>query len=233
MNMTELAVSKIMLRSYPKIIFLWPTLLSSFTLWIITMILHVMGGTIFEDSQSFLSWFWVILFSFNLFVMAFDFQSTKFFLLLAAIVVVILVVVILWQVGVFGGVSLGGIPEFNIALTANFYFTTTIVLFVILGIIWISRRVDYYKIERNEIYHKNGFLGKAERIPTSNLTFEKTIPDVFEYLLLRAGSLILHPHKGKTIHLNTVPRINKIEEKLDQLLSRITVEVDDTTEPEE
>jgi len=197
------------------------------------MILQAMGGTIFEDSQSFLSWFWVILFSFNLFVMAFDFQSTKFFLLLAAIVVVILIIVVLWQMGVFGGVSLGGIPEFNIGLSANFYLTTTIVLFAILGIIWISRRVDYYKIERNEIYHRNGFLGKAERIPTSNLTFEKTIPDVFEYLLLRAGSLTLHPHRGKSIHLDTIPGINKLEEKLDQLLSRITVEVDDTTKPEE
>ncbi|MCK4239110.1 MAG: hypothetical protein KAX33_08320, partial [Candidatus Lokiarchaeota archaeon] len=157
--MAEEPVHEIYLRTYPKVIFLWPTLLSSFALWIITIILKVMGGTIFIDSQSILSWFWLIIFAFNIFVMAFDFQSTKFFLLLAAIVVVILIIFILWQTGVFGGVSLGGIPEFNIGLTDNFYLATTIILFGILGIVWLSRRIDYYKIERNEIYHKNGFMG--------------------------------------------------------------------------
>lgn len=227
MTMAEEHIDQIFLRSYPKVIFLWPTLLSSFTLWLIALILKATGGTLFTDSQSFFSWFWVIIFAFNIFVMAFDFQSTKFFLLLAAIVVIILIIFILWQTGVFGGVSLGDIPGFNIGLTDNFYLATTIILFGILGIVWLSRRIDYYKIERNEIYHRNGFLGKAERIPTSNLTFEKTIPDVFEYLLLRTGSLTLHPHRGKTIHLSTVPGINKLEEKMDKLLSRITVEVDD------
>jgi len=47
------------------------------------------------------------------------------------------------------------------------------------------------------------------------------------YSLIRTGSLTLHPHKGKSIHLSTVPSINKLEEKLDKLISRITVEVDD------
>ncbi len=224
------AVHEILLRSYPKIIFLWPTLLCSFSIWIIGMIMSMVSptGELDPTVSVILAWIWVIIFASNLFVMAFDFQSTKFFVLILAIVAVALILVIVYLMGGFEGLGGAQLPSFNISMSVEFYFATTILIFVILGIIWLSRRVDYYRIERNEIYHRNGFLGKAERIPTSSLTFEKEIPDVFEYILLRAGSITIHPSRGKTINLTTVPNIKKIEKNLDQLLSRITVEVDDT-----
>ena len=55
----------------------------------------------------------------------------------------------------------------------------------------------------------------------------KQIPDIFEYLALRAGSLTLMPSKDKVITLNTVLNINKKAAQIDDLLSRIRVEVDD------
>lgn len=228
------AISEILLRSYPKIIFLWPTLACSFAVWIIAFAASAIDptGALYDNVDTILASIWMVIFASNVFIMAFDFQSTKFFMLILAIIVIALVIVILYFTGVFSGAGPAVASlSFPISMNSYFYFTVAIVLAFILFIVWVSRRVDYYKIERNEIYHKNGFLGKAERIPTSALTFEKEIPDVFEYLLLRAGSLTLHPARGRAIYLSTVPNINKIEKQLDILMSRMTVEVDDTTTP--
>ena len=51
--------------------------------------------------------------------------------------------------------------------------------------------------------------------------------DIFEYLFLRAGSITLLPTKDKVIMLNTVLNINKKADQIDELLSRMRVEIDD------
>jgi len=156
--------------------------------------------------------------------MAFDFSSAKFFLLIMAIVVVLLLVMFL----VLPNVSIpiiGG--DFNLELTADFYLVITLVLVFILGLVVVSARFDYWKIERNEIYHKTGLFASAERMPTKSLRILKEIPDVFEFFALRAGSITLMPGHGDTIHLNTVLNINKKQEQIDVLLSYVSVEPDE------
>ena len=52
-------------------------------------------------------------------------------------------------------------------------------------------------------------------IPTMNLKFDKEIPDVFEYVLLGAGRLVLHiPNVSKAIVMDNVLFINRKEEAL-------------------
>lgn len=210
-------VSEVVLRSYPKVIFLWPLLLTSFVLWLLQLL----------QPTTLLAWYgniWLIVLFSNLFIMAFDFSSAKFFLFILAIVVVILLVVFL----VLPNVSIpltGG--DFNLELTANFYLVITLVLAFILGMIVISARFDYWKIERNEIYHKTGLFANAERMPTKSLRILKEIPDVFEFFALRAGSITLMPGHGDVIHLNTVLNINKKQEQIDYLLSHVSIEPDE------
>jgi len=208
--------NEIYIRSYPKIIFFWPLLITSFILWMIQA---------FIDPSSVLGYIWFIVFFVNIFVTAFDFSSTKFFVLILAIIIIILVVVFLvlpnFDVNITGF-------ELNIGLPWAFYMLMTIILVLILGIVIISTRFEYFKIERNEIIHKAGVFSSAERFPVKSLRFKKEIPDVFEFFMLRAGKLTIMPGKADEVMiLNTVLNINKKEKQLDWLLSHVSVEPDE------
>ena len=117
--------------------------------------------------------------------------------------------------------------DFNLEITHTFYLVVTLVLALILGLILISSRFDYWKIERNEIYHKSGIFSSAERIPTKSLRILKEIPDVFEFFALRSGSITLKPGQGDVIPLTTVLNINKKQEQIDYLLSHVSIEPDE------
>jgi len=208
--------SEIFIRSYPKIIFFYPLLVTSLILWLIQM---------FIAPNNVLGYIWFIVFFVNIFVTAFDFSSTKFFVLILAIVIVVLIVAFLVLPNVT--ISLIGIT-LDLALPWEFYMLMTLILGFILGIIFISTRFDYYKIERNEIIHKNGIFSSAERFPVKSLRFKKEIPDVFEFFMLRAGRLTIMPGKADEVMiLPTVLNINKREEQLDWLLSHVSVEPDE------
>jgi hypothetical protein len=162
----------------------------------------------------------------NIFVIAFDFSSTKFFVL------ILIAVVVLLLLGFFIFPRfLSDVPslsfDFNPGLTAEFYFLMMIILVFILGIVVISAQFDYWKIEQNEIYHKAGIFTSAERIPTKSLRIKKSIPDVFEFFILRAGTIVLQPGHGDVIPLATVLNINKKQEQIDVLLSHISTEPDE------
>lgn len=208
-------VTEIKLRSYPKVIFLYPLLIASFVLWLIQLA--------FTEPEPWLGNIWMIILFINLFIMAFDFSSTKFFLLILAVVIIILLLIFLLP----GGLLPPGAFDFNLGLTAEFYFISTIVLAFILGLVLLSAQFDYWKIERNEIYHKAGIFTSAERIPTKSLRIKKEIPDVFEFFILRAGSITLMPGHGDVIPLNTVLNVNKKSEQIDWLLSHISMEPDE------
>ena len=209
--------SEIYLRSYPKIIFFWPLLLVSFFWWIFQL---------FDDDPiPWLGTVWMIVFFANLFITAFDFSSTKFFVLILAIVIILLLVAFIVLPKLTIDLDFG---KFNLELTEGFYLTTTIVLAIILGFVVLSARFDYWKLERNEVYHKSGIFASAERFPVKSLRIKKEIPDVFEYFLLRAGSITLLPGRAdEVIHLPTVLNIKKKEEHIDWLLSHVSVEPDE------
>ena len=208
--------NEIYLRSYPKIIFFWPLLITSFVLWMIQA---------FVEPNSVLGYIWFIVFFVNIFVTAFDFSSTKFFVLILAIVIIVLILVFLVLPNF--AVDLG-VVRLNLGLPFAFYMIMTIILVLILGIVIISTRFEYYKVERNEIYHKSGVFSTAERFPVKSLRFKKEIPDVFEFFMLRAGKLTIMPGKADEVMiLNTVLNINKKQEQLDWLLSHVSVEPDE------
>ncbi|MFX1498170.1 MAG: hypothetical protein ACFFBH_11630 [Promethearchaeota archaeon] len=209
------SITEIKLRSYPKVIFFYPLLIASFVLWILQWI--------YVDPVAWFGNVWVIIFFVNLFIIAFDFSSTKFFLLLLAVVIVALVLIFL----IPGGFIPTPTVEFNLGLTTEFYFVAMIILIFILGLVILSAQFDYWKIERNEIYHKKGIFTSAERIPTKSLRIKKEIPDVFEFFTLRAGSVTLMPGHGDVIPLTTVLNVNKKAEQIDWLLSHISMEPDE------
>ena len=99
-----------------------------------------------------------------------------------------------------------------------------------LGLIYVavvfSVRFDYWEVRHNELLHHHGILSDLKRYAAPNLRVDKEINDVFEYLLLRSGRLILHPsNEKKAIVLDNVLFINTKEERLTRLLGAIKVEV--------
>ena len=207
----------IYLRNYPKIIFFYPLLITSLILWVIQAFM--------VTPNSVLGYIWFIVFFINVFVIAFDFSSTKFFVLILAVVIILLVVVFLVLPNF--SVDLGDFMV-SIALPYQFYMLMALILAFILGIVVISARFEYYKIERNEIIHKAGIFSSAERFPVKSLRFKKEIPDVFEFFMLRAGRFTIMPGKAdEVMMLPTVLNINKKEEQLDWLLSHVSVEPDE------
>ncbi|MFO8017975.1 MAG: hypothetical protein R6U96_05025 [Promethearchaeia archaeon] len=208
-------VEQVTLRNLSKAIFFYPLFFTSLVLGLIQMFVG--------EPIPILANFWISIFFLNLFVIAFDFNSTKFFVLILGIIVIALLVIFL----VFPNIDLPEIDiEFTIVMSAEFYLVMTILLGIILGLIILSSRFDYWTIERNEIYHKTGLLGDAKRYPMENFRFEKEIPDVFELLSLKAGSITLKPDRQTSIRLRTVVNVNEKEEQLDYLLSRKHVQVD-------
>ena len=208
-------ITVVYLRSYPKVIFFWPMALVSLILWLLQM-LYLTPLPLFGN-------IWLVVFFVNMFIVAFDFNSSKFFVLIMVVVVVVLLLVFLVP-GMFTAIP-GG--EFNPGLTAEFYFVLTIIMALVLGLVVLSSRFDYWKIERNEIYHKKGIFSSAERMPTKSLRILKEIPDVFEFFILRAGSITLMPGHGDVINLPTVLNINKKQKQIDYLLSHVSIEPDE------
>ncbi len=209
----------VFLRNYPKVIFFYPVFLTSLVLWIIQFVIG-------DDPNYILGYVWTAVFFTNIFVVAFDFSSTKFFILILLIVIVLVAMIFL----ILPNVDLGGSGDpFNIGITAEFYFIMTIILGLVLGIVVLNARFNYWKIEQNEIYHKSGIITSAERYPAGNLRIRKTITDVFEFLFLRAGSITLLPGKtDEVIVLPTVLNINKKADRIDKLLSYISVDEDES-----
>lgn len=215
-NLADKQVTEVVLRSYPKIIFFWPLLVTSLILWLLQVI----------DPANPNPWYgniWLIVLFINIFIAAFDFSSAKFFVLIMVVIIVIILVVFLVLPN-FGGLTS---VYFNPNISWQFYMVISLILLFILGMVVLGSRFDYWKIERNEIYHKAGLFSSAERIPTKSLRIRKEIPDVFEFFVLRAGSITLMPGHGDVIHLNTVLNINNKQEQIDWLLSHISIEPDE------
>ena len=108
----------------------------------------------------------------------------------------------------------------------QFYFMLTFVLGTIFVMVRISVQFDYWEIRPNELLHHHGVLSDLERFSAPNLRIDKEINDVFEYLLLRSGRLILHPsNERRSIVLENVFFINQKEATITRMLGAVQVQV--------
>ncbi len=207
-------LERIVLKDYPKIIFFFPLFFYSLIAFIIEMITGEISDLLGE--------IWFALLFMNLFVIAFDFNSTKFFILVMAFVILILLVIFY---GLFPYVEELNAEtlELGAGLGVEFYFLIIIILGGILAFVIIVREFDYWVITANQIIHKEGVFQKGDRYPVQRFRFKKDIPDLFEYILLRAGSMILIFGDGNVVHLDTVLNIKKKQKQLDVLLSNVKV----------
>jgi hypothetical protein len=207
---------KVYLRNYSKVIFFYPLFITSFILYLIEAIMGI--------EEPWLGAIWITVFFANLFVIAFDTSSTKFFILLLVVIILIIIFAFVFHPGNIITQVLSF--EITITMSYQFYLVSTIILGFIFLIAWIATRLDYWKVERNEVIHKKGIFVSVDRYPTKSLRIKKEIADIFEFALLRVGRIQLFFGGQDLIHLNTIININKKAKQLDYLLSDIEVDVE-------
>jgi hypothetical protein len=187
----------------------------------------------FNTPQNLLGVLFLGILAFNLLILGIDFPR---FSVLAIFLLVLLATFILLWIGAYFNYDLMEPTRWlqgkiYVLANAEFYYMTALIIAINFLIIYVTRWLDYWEILPNEILHHHGPLSDLERLPTLNLKFDKEIPDVFEFLFLGAGRLVLHvTEERKAIVLDNVLFINHKEQALKKLMSRLEVRV--TTDQE-
>ncbi|QEG43838.1 hypothetical protein [Roseimaritima ulvae] len=220
--------NRILLVPYPKFIFMYPTLLVS----IIAAVVLYWGGyqTIDPSTQNLpvvITAVFLAVTMANMLVIIFDFPRATS---LTMVFVITTIVMGLWIFTLFRP---GILPSFasigavvRPAANATFFACIATVMLLMYGLVFICVRFDYWEVRNNELLHHHGFLSDLKRYPAPNLRVDKEINDVFEYLLLGAGRLILHPSTEKrAIVLDNVLFVGKKEQELTRVLGSIKVQI--------
>ena len=214
---------------FPKVVFLYPSFLMALVAGAVTLF-NLDGGKVNPENtaSTMVGLAFLLILASNLVVLGFDFPRATWLTLFFFIVAIVLG---LWLVfmqkpewaGVFSDIVTAVKPVAN----PTFYFFFASVLGLIYIAVMISVRFNYWEVRGNELLHHRGILSDLVRYPTERLRIEKEIADVFEFMLLGSGNLVLTPRDSpRPIVLENVLMINKKEKALSSLLSTIDVKID-------
>jgi hypothetical protein len=212
------AIDEVTIRSYPKTVLFYPTMLVSLILAILEWIFPL------TDQLKFVIGFiWFVVFTWNLFVLSFEFSKGVIVALFLTVVILILGAALVFT-------TTGILPWIHPAIFQLYLNAYSLLgFFLVFGFVillsWISTRFYYFRVTHNEVIYKKGLLGDVERYATANLTVNKEILDIFEYALFRSGRLTIEvPGRKLAIVIQNVPRINSVERKILHLLGRIEID---------
>jgi hypothetical protein len=231
---------QIVIRSWPKVVFLYPVMLTCFFCGIWQSFLGDPADAVPDEQSAIHNTMQVAGMTFfavlclNLLVISFEFNRFRtmaivFFLL--AVVFFLLYLSRDWPVIEFIRRALAGL---RFELSTSFYLSLGVYFVIVFAFVFLNSRFNYWVVKSNEILHKEGFLGDVRRFPSPNLRMSKEITDVFEFLLLGAGRIIFSPASEKqAIVLDHVLRVNAAEKAIQELLSSISVEIHRDADDEE
>ncbi|MDQ2683313.1 MAG: hypothetical protein M3Y37_07280 [Chloroflexota bacterium] len=205
-------IERITIRTFPKIVFLYPTMIFAF---ICAIFVQFDWGNRADWGLAFM-----VLLAFNLCVLSFDFPRTASLTLIFSIVAIVLAAILLNERAEFLPALADLTGDLKPAANSTFYWMLGVILALIFLIVWLLHRyVDYWEVLSNELIHHHGILGGIQRLPAPGIKLDKEITDVFEYLLLRSGRLVIHPQgEDKAIILDNVPNINRVEDGVKAIL---------------
>jgi hypothetical protein len=219
--------ARILLVPYPKFVFLYPTFIAAIiaAIWMTATGRHSITP---EDTTSVtITWAFLGVLCINTVVLAFDFPRatslTIFFLLAAIVLGAILTFTLrpefLPQISRF-------LASIRPVANATFFNVVVVAMALVFAAVIVGVRFDYWEVRPNELLHHHGVLSDLKRFAAPNLRIDKEINDVFEYLLLGSGRLILQPSgERRAIILDNVLFISKKERAITQMLGALQVEV--------
>lgn len=214
---------RIILFAYPKVVFLYPTFLAS----IAGAIYMAVAGGANATGADLTAILFLGVFGLNLIVIGFDFPRTVSLTLLFLLFGVGMGLLLLFRTwpDLLPAVT-DVLKAFHPSANATFYATVAAVFAVIYVIVLINRRFDYWEVRPNELLHHSGLLSDLKRYSAPHLRIDKEINDVFEFMLLRSGTLILHPsQERRAIVLENVINISRKEQHITKMLGALQVQV--------
>jgi hypothetical protein len=219
---------RILLIPYPKFIFMYPTLIVA----IIASIVLWLGGYkgVVDPSQTtpvVMTGIFIAVMMANLFVIVFDFPRATSLTLVFVVTTLMmgLWLLFLWRPGMMPSVG-DWLKSIRPVANATFFLCMSIAMGLMYVAVFVSTRFNYWELSNNELLHHHGLLSDLKRYPAPNLRVDKEINDVFEYVLLGSGRLILHPSTEKrSIVLDNILFVGSKEAEMTKMLGSIKVKI--------
>lgn len=218
-------VNKIYLVDYPKIVFMYPT-------WLLAglcgIYMAIAGDANPERADTFaVSAVFLSVFAANIMVFSFDFPRTTSLTLAFGVIASVLGLVLLTTYQpTLVPVLTTLLTSFHPRANATFYFAIFSILSIVFLLVWIHAQFDYWEVTPNELLHHHGVLSDLERMSSPSLKLDKEIKDLFEYLLLRSGRMVLHPsNEPRAIVLENVLFIDRKERAITKMLGALQVQI--------
>lgn len=225
----DVPAKHIYLVAYPKLIFLYPTFLASLIIGTYMVFSGMTDAEGHSRAAEVASLIFLGILTLNLVVITFDFPRTTSLTLFFFVAMILMGLFVFFKFNpdflpVVGKILDAMKPYAN----AHFYFLFAGILVCFYLAVLVAVQFDYWEVRPNELLHHHGLMSDLKRYPAPNLRIDKEINDVFEYLLLRSGRLILHArHETRAIVLDNVLFINAKEKKLTTMLGALQVSVRD------
>ena len=221
---TTRRAGRVVIRSWPKIVLMTPTLLMALACGIIMSVYDVPKADEQFTGIHLAGLMFLLVLMINLTVLLYDLSLRGFMIVALMIVVLVLALFLIntrhegvWQ-------AIGRALSVKVFANSAFYFMFALTLFFNLVIAFVITRFHYWQIENNEIIIHQGFMSEQERHPTAQARFKLVIEDVVEYALLGSGKLVFYFGDDRSERiLTTVPFIHHKAKMLDELLGRIAV----------
>ncbi len=213
----------IIIRPWPKVVFLYPIFLCATAVWLIS----ALGGDPPAGEMTKFKWMgnaFLLVTFLNFLVFAFDFSRIKSITIFFGIVAAVFALSWAdqnWQVL---GMLRGWTDTIDSQMNTWFYGIFSVMMGGILLLVLVNTRFNYYEVNHREILHHHGYLGDVTRMPTTGLRLNKEIYDLMEFLLLRSGRLIFYPSTSReAIVIDNVLNVNHVEDRIKDLLSVVAV----------
>ena len=207
----------------PKIVFFYPTALIALICGITMSIVGDFNLADPPQTVTAMGWLFLAVFTMNVMIISFDFPGVKFLAVAFATVAVVLGFAL---IAVYYPDFIPGITELikavkPIAMAQFYYFISLVLTISILTAAIVARYTNVWYLHSMELVHKRGILGDVEKYPTLHMRVTKEITDLFEFLLLMSGSLVMQPSTSeRPIVLENVMFINHKEKRIRELLSK-------------
>jgi hypothetical protein len=218
------APKSIFLISYPKVVFLYPSFLTAL---FCGLYMTFSGAQPADASGAIVTSLFLCVLTVNMVVLSFDFPRTTsltlFFFVAAAVAGSVL---LFRSYPDLAPAITNFLKLFHPYVNSHFYYFFAAMIALIFIAVAINVQFDYWEVRPNELLHHHGILSDLKRYSAPNLRIDKEINDVFEYLLLRSGRLILQARgESRAIILENVFFINRKEEQLTRMLGALQVQV--------
>jgi hypothetical protein len=211
--------NQLIIRPWPKMIFLWPSCLMSLFMGL---------GTLCSDADSLCGGVFLIVLALNLVVLTFEFpRATSLLVTFGVIIVVMGLVMINYMVFPIIRPLNDFLKTLDVQASPQFYYLLFFVQVLLFCGMWVITRFEYWVLTPNELVRHHGLLGDVERFSTAGLKLNKEIQDVFEYVLAGAGRVVMNvPGNPRPIILDNVLNISKVEQRSDKILNARVVRLE-------